>query len=142
MSTTDDLRYRRSENGEDYRSTPGLFTDLFGQTTRLISSEFALARAEVSEKIAQAVAGFALIVGGAVFLIGAVNVLLAAAVTALIEAGIAAPWASLIVFAAAALIGGLLAWAGLGNLKTSRLAPRRTAEQVRRDAHLVKERMQ
>lgn len=140
--STDDLRYRNTGNGEDYRSTPGLFADLFGQTTRLVSSEFALARAEASEKIAQAVAGFALIVGGAVFLIGAVNVLLAAAVTALVEAGIAAPWSSLIVAAVVGLLGGLLVWAGLGNLKTSRLAPRRTAEQVRRDAHLVKERMQ
>lgn len=140
--STDDLRYRNTGNGEDFRSTPGLFADLFGQTTRLVSSEFALARAEASEKIAQAVAGFALIVGGAVFLIGAVNVLLAAAVTALVEAGIAAPWSSLIVAAVVGLLGGLLVWAGLGNLKTSRLAPRRTAEQVRRDAHLVKERMQ
>jgi Putative Actinobacterial Holin-X, holin superfamily III len=140
--STDDLRFRNTGNGEDYRSTPGLFADLFGQTTRLVSSEFALARAEASEKIAQAVTGFALIVGGAVFLIGALNVLLAAAVTALVEAGIAAPWSSLIVAAAVGILGGLLLWAGLGNLKTSRLAPRRTAEQVRRDAHLVKERMQ
>lgn len=142
MSTTDDLRYRGSRGDQDYRSTPGLFTDLFDQTIRLVSSEFALARAEASEKITQAVTGFTLIVGGAVFLIGAVNILLAAAVTALVEAGIAAPWSSLIVAAAAAVIGAILAWAGLSNLKTSRLAPRRTAEQIRRDAHFIKERIQ
>jgi phosphate/sulfate permease len=90
----------------------------------------------------QAVAGIALIVGGAVFLIGAVNVLLAAAVAALIEAGIAAPWSSLIVAAVVGLLGWVLVAKGLGNLKVSRLAPTRTAEQIRRDAHLVKERVQ
>jgi hypothetical protein len=141
MSAFEDLNFRgRAE--EDRRSTPGLFADLFGQTTRLLSSEFALARAEASEKITQAVGGIALIVGGAVFLIGAVNVLLAAAVTALIDAGVAAPWASLIVAAVVGLLGWLLTAKGLGNLKVSRLAPRRTAEQVRRDVHLVKERVQ
>ena len=39
-------------------------------------------------------------------------------------------------------VGAILAWAGLSNLKTSRLAPRRTAEQIRRDAHFIKERIQ
>lgn len=134
----DEVRGRDS----DRRSTPGLFADLFGQTTRLVSSEFALARAEVSEKITQAVGGIALLVGGAVFLIGAVNVLLAAAVAALVNAGVSAPLASLIVAAVVGIVGGLLCWNGLNNLKVSRLAPTRTAEQVRRDVHLVKERVQ
>lgn len=141
MTEFDDLNFRGSED-EARRSTPGLFADLFGQTTRLMSSELALARAELSEKIAQAVGGLALLVGGAVFLIGAVNVLLAAAVTALVDAGVAAPWASLIVAALVGVVGGLLVWNGLGNLKVSRLAPTRTAEQMRRDVHLVKERVQ
>jgi hypothetical protein len=141
MSTSDTPRFRSAEEDE-IRSTPGLFADLFGQTTRLLGSEFALARAEISEKIAQAGVGLALIVGGAVFLIGAVNVLLAAAVAALVDAGVSAPWASLIVAAVVGILGGLLVWKGLGNLSASRLAPRRTAEQVRRDAHLVKERLQ
>ena len=125
MATTEDFR-EREYGRRDFRSTPTLVADLISQATSLFGKEMQLARSELSEKVTQGVAGLAFIVAGAVFLIGAVNVLLAAAVTALMEAGIEAPWSSLIVAGAVALIGALFAFKGMSNLKASNLAPNRT----------------
>lgn len=140
MSTAEDFHVR--DSSRTYRSTPSLLADLMTQTSSLVGKELQLARTELSEKVTQGVTGLALMIGGAVFLIGAVNVLLAAAVAALVEAGIAAPWSSLIVAGAVAVIGGLLVSIGLSNLKVSKLAPNRTADQMKRDAAMVKERLQ
>ncbi len=141
MTTNED--FHSTGYGPDrQRSTPGLIADLMSQATGLFNSEIQLARAELSEKVTQGVAGLGLAIGGAVLLIGAVNVLLAAAVAALIEAGIPAPWSSLIVAAVVGLIGWLLVSIGLGRLKASRLAPGRTAGQLKRDAAMVKEKVQ
>jgi hypothetical protein len=144
MTTNEDFHnadYATYDEGRR-RSTPGLMADLLSQVTGLFSSEIRLVRAELSEKVSQGVAGLGLAIGGAVFLIGALNVVLVAAVAALVEAGIAAPFASLIVAAVAGIVGWLLVSKGLGNLKASRLAPSRTTGQLKRDANLVKERVQ
>jgi len=140
MTRADDFRTETQSSGR--RSTPTLLADLLNETTSLFGKEARLIRAELSEKMAQGVAGFALMIGGAVFLIGAVNVLLAAAVTGLIEAGIPAPWSSLIVAAAVGLLGWALVSKGLRNLKPSNLTPNRTTGQIKRDAALVKEQLQ
>jgi hypothetical protein len=140
MTTSEDFRAEGRVHRN--RSTPGLVADLFAQTTALFGKEVQLVRAELNEKVAQGVAGLGLIVAGAVFLIGATNVLLAAAVTALIEAGIAAPWSSVIVGAAVAVVGLLLVSTGLNNLKTSNLTPTRTTDQLKRDAAMVREQVQ
>ena len=66
---------------ERQRSVPGLIADLFSEGSTLFRTEMLLARTELSEKVTQGVAGIGLMIGGAVFLIGAVNVLLAAIVT-------------------------------------------------------------
>ena len=141
MTTNEDFHSAEYGSGRR-RSTPGLMADLLSQTTGLVSSEIQLVRAELSEKVTQGVAGLGLAIGGTVFLIGAVNVLLAAAVAALIEAGIPALWSSLIVAAVVGLIGWLLVAKGLGSLKASRLAPSRTTGQLKRDAAMVKEQVQ
>jgi hypothetical protein len=137
-----DYRSSAEDGARSHRSTPGLVADLFSETADLFSSQMQLVRTELSEKVTQGVAGLSLLVGGAVFLIGALNVALAAAVTAIVDYGIAAPWASLIVAAVAGLIGWLLVSKGLGNLKASRLAPERSANQLKRDAAMIKEPLQ
>lgn len=123
----------------DTRSVPGLIADLFQQSSTLFGKELQLVRAELSEKVTQGVAGLGLMIGGAVLLIGAVNVLLAALVATLIEFGIRAPWSSLIVAVVIGLAGYLLVNRGISNLKVSNLAPHRSTGQVKRDAALLKE---
>ncbi len=128
-----------TDQRSDTRSVPGLIADLFQQSTALFGKELQLVRTELSEKVTQGVAGLGLMIGGAVLLIGAVNVLLAALVATLIEVGIAAPWSSLIVAVVIGLAGYLLVNRGIRNLKVSNLAPSRSTGQVKRDAALLKE---
>ena len=121
------------------RSIPEIFTDVVNQLTTLFGKEIALARAEVNEKISQAVGGLALIIIGAVLLIPAIVVLLGAAVAALEAAGVAAaPYSALIVGGGALLIGFILLLIGLSRLRVETLAPRKTIEQLQRDAAVAK----
>ena len=76
---------------------------------------------------------------GAVLLIPALVILLEAAVAAIIDAGLEAHWAALIVGGAALLIGIILALVGLNRLKAENLAPSRTIEQLRQDTVVAKE---
>jgi hypothetical protein len=65
------------------RSLPELFGDAMAQLAKLVGNEFALARAELSEKASQAGRAAALIGAGMVLMIPAIVVLLFAAAAAL-----------------------------------------------------------
>jgi hypothetical protein len=123
------------------KSIPQIFGDLLNQFTTLLSKEAQLARAEVSENITRAAAALALIVGGAVLLIPALVVLLQAAVSALMEAGIAAHWSQLIVGGAVLLIGLVLLFVGVNRLKVEKMIPNRTIHQLQQDASVAKDQM-
>jgi Putative Actinobacterial Holin-X, holin superfamily III len=123
------------------RSFPEIFTDLFGQTTTLLSKEGQLARAEISEKMSQVAVGLALLVFGSVLLIPALVILLDAAVAALIRRGFEPPVAALIVGGSALALGVILALIGLSRLKAKRLMPTRTIEQWQQDAAVAKQQM-
>ena len=116
------------------RSIPEIFSDMVNQLAMLFGKEIALARAEMTEKISQAVSGLALVIIGAVMLIPAIVVLLGAAGAALEAAGIDTIYSALIVGGAALLVGLILLLIGLGRLRTETLAPTRTIAQLRRDA--------
>jgi hypothetical protein len=75
------------------RSISDIATDAVSEFTTLISKEAQLARAELSEKIADLALGFGLLAGGAVLLIPALIILLQAAVDGLIAAGLMPAWA-------------------------------------------------
>ena len=68
------------------RTVVDIVRDLLAETTALLRKESQLARAEISEKVDQAVRGAGLVVAGAVLLIPALVVLLGAAVFAMIDA--------------------------------------------------------
>lgn len=123
------------------RSAPALMGDLVSHVTELIRKEIQLFRAEMSEKTTQAVVALGSIAAGIVIALTALNVLAAALVSALAEAGIPAVWSAVIVGAVFALIAFLLASRGISNLKASNLAPDRTARAASRDATMVKEKM-
>ena len=124
------------------RSFKELFGDLTNSVSTLFRKEVELARAEASEKIGQA--GFAAgsIAGGAILALAALIVLLQALVIALAELGLAPALAALIVGGIVAIIAFALIYKGINDLKASSLAPTRTVDSLRQDAHMVKEQVQ
>ena len=80
-----------------------------------------------------------LIVGAVVVALTALNVLSAALVAALTEAGIAAGWSAVIVGVLLAIVAYVMVQKGTNDLKLSSLAPTRTAKNVKRDAATMKE---
>jgi xanthine/uracil permease len=79
------------------------------------------------------------IVAGALIAFAALIVLLDALVYGLTEAGLERWLAALIVGVVVAIVGFLLVRKGQNDLSAARLAPERTAENVRKDIKLVKE---
>lgn len=120
------------------RLIPELVGDAISQLAKLIGSELALARAEVSEKAAQASRGAALIGLGAVLMIPALVVLLFAAAAALIRSGFSEPVAHLLVGGSAAAAAGALVAIGIGRLSGEALEPSVTLNQLQRDKAAAK----
>ena len=127
---------------ETDRSIPELFGDAMSQLAKLVGNEFALARAELSEKAAQAGRAAALIGAGAILLIPAIVVLLFAAAAALIRSGFSDPVAYLCAGGGAAIVSGVLISLGLSRLSGDALKPSVTLEQVERDKSAAKEMVQ
>ena len=121
------------------KSTGSLLSDALTHVSSLVRSEVDLARAEVNENLKSAGAAIGLIVGAVVVALTALNVLSAALVAALPEAGIPPGWSALIVGVAFALIAYVMVNKGTNALKLSSLAPTRTTKNVKRDAQAVKE---
>ena len=125
--------------GSSNRSIPEVLADAMNQFTILVRKETQLARTEMTEKLGDLALGIGLLVGGAVLLIPALVILLQAAVNALIDAGVGATWATLIVGVAAIALGGVLLALGISKLRSARPVPTRTIEQLQRDVEVAKE---
>jgi hypothetical protein len=125
-----------SDTVSEPRSLTQLVSDLAHELTTLFRKETQLVRAEISEKITQVEVGAGSIIGGAICLLVALNVLAGALVIAL-SGLIGAGWAALAVGLVLAVIGGILVKKGTSDM--SGLAPERSMRQVSRDATLVKE---
>lgn len=123
------------------RSTPGLMSDLLTHVTDLVRTEIALFRAEMGDKSRQIFVAIGTLVAALALALTALNVLAAALVTALAEAGLSALWSAVIVGGVIAVFGFLLAGKGVSDLKASNLAPERTVRASRRDASMVKEKL-
>jgi len=123
---------------QQIRETGSLVGDALTQVTSLVRGEMDLFRAEIDQNVKEAGAGLGMIVGGVVIMLVALNVLASALVVALTEIGIDAGWSALIVGISLAVIAAILAKSGTGKLKTTSLAPTRTAKNVRRDGEAVK----
>ena len=121
------------------RSLKDLLGDLSGNITTLFRKEIQLARAETSEKISQVGYAIGSIAGGGILALAALIVLLQALVIGITEAGVPAGWAALIVGVVVAAIAYGLIHKGTSDLKASNLAPTRTMDSIKRDAHVAKE---
>ncbi|WP_424929754.1 phage holin family protein [Amaricoccus tamworthensis] len=126
-------------NTEQMKSAGGLLTDALGHVSALVRKEVDLARAELQENLNSAGTAVGLIVAAVVVVLTALNVLTAALVAALTEAGIPGAWSALIVGVALAVAAYAMARKGIDSLKLSSLAPSRTATNVKRDAQALKE---
>ena len=123
------------------RSTPALMADLLDQVTQLVRKEVQLFRAEMSDKATQAMVAVGSVLAAAVVAITALNVLAAALVAALANAGIPGAWAAVIVGVVLALVAFVMAKKGIDNLKAGSLAPERTTRAAARDVTMVKEKI-
>lgn len=133
-------------NHSDQRSLTelvgGLVTDLSG----LFRKEIDLAKAEASEKVDRALGGLEVLAIGLVFAIGAIGVLLSAAVTGLaaflVSQGVTEPNADALASVIVGVVVALLAWAmvhrGTAALRTNNLTLDRTATSLRRDADVIR----
>lgn len=122
-----------------HRSIPELVGDAFNQFSKLISNEFELARAEMSDKISQIGRAAAMIGAGAVILIPGLVVLLFALAALLIENGMSSSVAYLITGGGAVIVAGALMWIGVSRMSPENLKPTVTIDQLQRDKIAAKE---
>jgi O-antigen/teichoic acid export membrane protein len=120
------------------RGVVGLASDAFSSVTRLVETEIALARAEFSEKLAAVKTSLPLIVGGAIFLVAALFLVLQTIVHALEAAGMQPHWATLLVAAGSAALGAGLFYAGKERFDP---VPKRTLKELSRDSAVVQEQL-
>lgn len=120
------------------RSLGELFSDLSQQTADLIRQEMRLAKAELSEKLAD-VGKHAMMIGAAVaFGVGAVVAVTAAVALLLIELGVT-PWLAAVI--TAALMGGtafVLAQSGIAALRKKTIAPVETMHSLKETTQWLK----
>ena len=125
---------------QEPRSIGELLRDLANDTTRLVRDEIALARTEATEKAKQAGLAVAMMAAGAVLAIPAVLFVLQAVVDLL--SNFMRDWlAGLLVGLVLAIAAFALVKIGQGKLSASSLTPERTAQNLKRDASLVQEKV-
>ena len=123
------------------QSASSLIGATLNSVSSLVRSEVDLARAGVNKNLKRAATALGLLVGAVVVALSARNVLSAALVAGLAEAGLDAGWAALIVGVAFAVLAFGMIRKGTNDLKLSSIAPSRTAANVKRDAQTVKEKL-
>ena len=111
-------------------STGSLLSDAMTHVSSLVRGEVDLARAEIDQNLRRAGTAIGLLVAAVVISLTALNVLAAAVVSGLAEAGIPAGWAALIVGAGLGIVAAIMASKGTKDLSLSSLAPTRTAKNL------------
>jgi hypothetical protein len=104
-----------------------------------VQNEVRLARAELTQKMAQAGMGAAYILGAAIFCIPVLVILLIALALWLTQLGVSLVVAHLAAAACGAGISIVLALIGMSHLKPENLKPKVTMQQIERDVATAKE---
>ena len=126
---------------EDSRGIGDLLGDLGRQVSTLVRKEIDLARVEVTSSAGRMSRGAATAgVGGALVYAGLLA-LLAAAIFGLIEAGVDAWLAALIVGGIVLAVGAVITSMGVKQVQSTDLAPKQTAETVKENVEFVRESM-
>jgi hypothetical protein len=124
---------------KDLHTIPALFGDAIEQLGKLVSNEVQLARAELSEKVAQAGMGVAYVAAAGVLMIPVLVILLIALALWLTQMGLSPVVSHLVAAAIGAAVSVVLGLVGLNRLKPENLTPTVTIQQVERDVAAVKE---
>ncbi len=119
--------------------TLGLISDVFAQITGLFQTEIRLLRAELNEKISLVVRGVVLLAVAAVLMLAALFLLLQALVGWLVMLGLAPPLAALAVGGGVLIIALIAVFIAARSLSAKRLAPRRSLDQLSREARTIKD---
>ena len=123
------------------REAVGLASDAMSKAANLLRIELRLAQAELSDKLAQWKVGAGLVLLAAIFASAALLLVLQAIVVALVELGVAASLATVLVAGLSLLIAGICFGAGRKRLDTDMVVPDRTLHQLERDKDLIKEKV-
>lgn len=123
----------------DARSISELFGDAVTQLNKLVHNELHLARVEISQKLSQASMGVAFIAAAAVMMIPALVVLLFALALWIIHLGASPLAAHLIAAAVGACLSAVFALVGTNCLRSEKLTPKVTMQQLERDLAAAKE---
>lgn len=120
-------------------STVALLSAVFRSLRRMAQGEIALAQAEVKASLRDMAIGVALLAAAAFLGLVTFGLLMGAAVAALVAQGFTIVQATLTMAAASVVVATLLTVLGRRRLSRTSLTPRRTAENLRRDAIALKE---
>lgn len=126
-------------SAEERKPVSSLVSEALQQLSRLLRSEAALAKAEVSEKAKQAMRGGAMLGVAAALAVPSLFILLMALAALLRELGLPASLSYLITAIIGFAVAAVLARMGLTRLKADMLVPNRTINQLQRDAATLKE---
>lgn len=114
-----------------------LVSDLRHETTELFRKEVELARLEISGSVTRLTTGLSVFAVGGVVAFAGLMFLLAAAAFGL-DTALHAPWLSTLIVGAAAVVLGALCFA-IGKSKLVRLTPERSLHSLREDTQLVQD---
>ena len=121
------------------RSIGELLSDLTTQTRELISEEFALAKAEINQKVSRIARSGVWFVAGGVLAFAALLTLLASAVLGLMAAFAIQPWLSALIVALVVAGAAYVALqSGRSLLKKASLAPNQTIESLKENAAWIR----
>jgi hypothetical protein len=115
----------------DARSLGDLFSDLTREITTLVRSELALARTEMSGKLARAGRHAGALALGAVVALAGLFTLAASLVLVLVRVGMPAWAAALLVGLALAGVGAMMASRALSALRQEDLTPTETIQTIK-----------
>lgn len=121
------------------RSIAELLPDLGDEVMRLVRSEAELMRSEMNDKLGQLESAMGTLAAGGICLFAALLILLQAVIVALTNAGMGADWASLLVGAVAAIVGGALLYYGSSSMSLRNLTPRKTLDEARKAAQMTRD---
>jgi hypothetical protein len=114
----------------DARSLGDLFSDLTREISTLVRNELALARAEMSTKLSRVGRHAGMLALGAVVALAGLFTLAACLVLVLVNAGMPAWGAALLVGLALAAVGGFMATRSLKALRAEDLTPNETLQSL------------
>lgn len=133
--------YERPNYERETRSFGDLFSQLAGDTSLLVQQEVALAKKEFQASLAQAVGGIiVLAVGGVLATVGLIAIL----TSVILALALVMPhWAAaLLVGAIFVILGVIFALTGVNRLRKLKLIPERTAQTLKDDAAMIREKAQ